>query len=169
MTTKNTLNVYNTQKTFLIVSSITELAREMIEKRPGIYKGNLECWLLKNIPKSAKIDIELAFLQLLKEGYFFSYEDTIYPPNKVDVKVKILTKFVYNQKLSFLDYGILYELCTNGFNRLSEFSREIVSQGWDENEREVKIRIQELFWENIIIEDHGILKVNWELIQEAVE
>lgn len=171
MTTKSSSVIYDNQKTFPIVTSITQLAHEMIKKRPGIYKGNLVYWLLEKIPKSTRIDVELAFLQLLKEGYFFSIDDSVYPPNKVDENVKTLTKFVSVKKLSFTDYGILYELykTKNPFKQLSEFSRKVISQGWSENEKEVKNKISELFLKNIITEKDGNIAVNWKLIHGVLQ
>ena len=160
-----TTSSYTNQKPLPIVSSITQRARELVKKHPGIYKGNLEYRLLVEIYKSTKIDIELAFIQLLREGYFFSIDDAVYPPNKVDDKTKILTRFVHRNSLSLTDYGILNELDKlKKIRRLSELSRKVVSSAWSEDEREVKIRIQELFREDIITEDHGVPKVNWALI-----
>lgn len=170
MTTKNAPSNFDTQKTFPIISSITQLAREIIRKRPGIYKGNLNYWILEKIPKSTKIDIELAFIQLLKEGYFFSLEDTVYPPNKVDKDIKTLTKFVHRKKLSFLDYGILYELHRNKkeIKWLSDFSGRVLSKGWGEDEKEIKKRIQELVLQRYIISgDYGI-QINWEMVREVL-
>lgn len=172
MITKTTLNNEVNQETFPIEQSIKQLAREMIKKHPGIYYGNLEFWIKDKLPKATKLDIKLAVVKLMfDEGYFISFEYTVHPPGKFDEKVRTLTKFISRENLSFTDYGILYELyrAKKPFNRLSDFSLRVAGQGWSEDEREVKVRIQELVLKKIIIENHGSLQVNWKLIQEAVQ
>ena len=140
------------------------MARELVKKSPGMYIGNLKYWLLERNPDATKIEVELAFNQLIRQGYFLSYEETIYPPNTVDEQIKQMTKYASKFKLSLTDYGILYEVhCQNGLN-----SRELVSRGWGENEREVKIRISELFQEKIILKNQGNTIINWKLILEAI-
>lgn len=166
MTIKTTPKV---QGIFPIIATLTQQARELIRKRPGIYKGNLRYWLMEKNPEVTDDKIKLAFNQLKKESYFFSYEDTVHPPGTVDEQIQLLTKFIYWKRLSFTDYGILYELhTTKGFKRLSEFSREVVSQGWGENEREVKLRLQELLLKHIIKEHNQSITINWDYIRRAV-
>lgn len=170
MTTTTTPNNVNTQETFPILETITKLIRKIVNKRPGIYYGNLEFWIRDKLPEANRINIKMALLQLIhEESYFLSYEQSVYPPNKVDDNVRTLTRFVSMNKLSFTDYGILYELykTKEGFKRLSDFSRKVVSQCWSEDEHETKIRIQLLLLKNILAEKDGSLQINWGLIREA--
>jgi hypothetical protein len=155
---------------FPITLTITQYSKELIHKLPGICQGNLEYCIRNKIPNTTRIDIELAFIQLLKENYFFSYESSVYPPNKVDENVKTLTKFIYYQKLSFTDYGILYELYKSKqeVNNLSKFSRKILSQGWSEDEREIKNRIGKFFLKGILIGNNKCININWEPILEGI-
>jgi hypothetical protein len=140
------------------------MARELVKKSPGMYIGNLKYWLLERNPDATKIEVELAFNQLIRQGYFLSYEETIYPPNTVDEQIKQITKYASKFKLSLTDYGILYEVHRqNGIN-----SRQLVSRGWGEDEREVKIRISELFQKKIILKNQGNTIINRKLILEAI-
>ena len=169
ITTKSSFTPHTAQNKSSMVAILTQQARELVKKRQGMYIGNLTYWLLDRNPNATKIEVELAFNQLRKEEYFFSYEETIHPPNTVDEPIKQITKFVSKFKLSLTDYGILYELYyRKGFKQLSQFSREVVSKGWDEDERELKIRIAKLFLKKILIENKGIIMVNWELILETI-
>lgn len=152
-----------------IIGKLTQQARELITKRPGIYKGNLMFWLMEKEPQATRWHIELAFLQLLKQGYFFSYEDSVYPPHTVSDEVKILTQFVSKEGLSFTDYGILYEIHQDGgFQGLRRFSRYVVSRGWGEDEEEVRRRVQDLLLQKIILQEDQRLKINWPYLREAV-
>lgn len=164
-------NVVNTHKmVFSLNPSIIPIAKKLIYKNPGIYKGNLTYWIKEKIPKIVNTEIELAFLQLLKEGYLFTINNCIFPPNKVNQDEKVLIKFAHKYRLSDLDFAILFELNKIGkSSKLNSLSRIIVSKNWHDNESEVKILIQNLFWKNIIIEENGSIVANWKLIMEVLE
>lgn len=170
MTTKSPQKALSIEEQFPIVATLSQQAREMVRKRPGMYKGNLKYWLLEKNPDATKIHVELAFNQLLKQGFFFSYEDTVHPPNMVDETVKQITKFVSKHRPNFTDYGILYELNKRQYYiDYRRFAREVVSRGWSEDEWEVKSRIQELIKGDIITEDkHENKIINWKHILEAI-
>jgi hypothetical protein len=172
MTTKSPQTRRNIEEQFPIVATLSQRARELVRKRPGIYKGNLIYWLQKQNPDATRIHIELAFNQLLRQGFFFSYEDTFHPPNTVSEEVKLLTKFISKHRPQFTDYGILYELNRRGgfsIGNHRRFAREVISKGWSEDEFEVKGRIHDLIQRGIITEDrHGFKVVNWEYIMEAI-
>lgn len=164
ITTKSTHTPLNVHKNSSIVAILTQMARELVKKSPGMYIGNLKYWLLERNPDATKIEVELAFNQLIRQGYFLSYEETIYPPNTVDEQIKQITKYASKFKLSLTDYGILYEVHRqNGIN-----SRQLVSRGWGEDEREVKMRISELFQKKIILKNQGNTIINRKLILEAI-
>lgn len=165
MNIENTPTVKETSK---ITARITQLARELIRKHPGIYKGNLEYWIYIRFPEAKKIEIELAFIQLRRERYSFTYTNTVYPPNKADPDLNILSRFICHQKLSDSDYGILYELHRKGPMVLSNLSRRVVSQCWSDDEKEIKIQIQELISAKYIFNHDGRLQVNWTLIKDGV-
>lgn len=172
MPTKTTPQNTEAQETFPIEQSITALAKDMIKKRPGIYYGNLEFWIKDKLPEATKMDIKLAVVGLMyDEGYFISYEYSVYPPNTVDEEVRLLTRFIAQNKLSFTDYGILYELykTKKAFKQLSEFTRKVVSQCWSEEEEEVKYRIKDLVLNHILEEQDRALIINWKLIRERVK
>lgn len=168
MATKNATLIQNKPP---IVGVTTQLAKELINKHPGIYEGNLRCRILYELPKATKLDMEYAILQLIKEGFFFSMEDDIYPPNRVNKDIKDLTNFVYYQNLSFTDYGILYELNKTKIRikRLSELSRIVLSQGWSQDESEIKNNIQSLFQRKLIICSKDELQVNWRQIKGGIK
>lgn len=169
MSIKPLNNSDSTQKIFSVVPSIIQLSKNMIRKHPGIFKGNLIYWLMEKIPNSSRIDVELGLIQLLREGYFFSFEGSVYPPNKVNKNIKALTKFAGINNFTYTEYGILYELYRVGtFSRLSNFSRSVISSGWSENEHEVRIRIQELFRQHIIKRHDQSVIINWEYIWEVI-
>lgn len=154
---------------------IVEIAKKLIFQNPGIYKGNLSYWIKEKFYKSTGIavtnsNIELAYLQLLRDGYFFSLTDSVYSPNRVDQDEQSLTKFICRNGFSYTDFAILYELRKMGKSKtISILSRRVVSQGWHDDESEVKVKIQLLFWENLIILKNGSIHVNWDWIIGAVE
>lgn len=162
-----------TQKIFEVTPLIIEIAKKLIFQRPGIYKGNLNYWIKEKFRKSTGTEvtnaqIELAYLQLLRDGYFFSLTDSVYSPNHVDHDEQLLTKFTYKNGLSYTDFAILYELRKMGTSKsISKLTRRVVSQGWHDDESEVKVRIQQLFWENLITLQNGTIQVNWEFITDV--
>ena len=170
MTTKSPQTGLSIEEQFPIVATLSQQAREMVRKRPGIYRGNLKYWLLEKNPDATNNLVELALNQLLKQGFFFSYEDTVHPPNTVSESVKQITKFVSIHRPELQDYYILYELNRRtGFSDYRRFAREVASRGGFESEWQVRSRINELIKWDIITEDRqGYKIINWEHILEAI-
>ena len=154
--------------------TICGIAKKLIFKMPGIYKGNLTYWIGEQIQEITEKYptnnlIELAYVQLLREGYFFSITNRVYPPNKADPDEQLLTRFKYKYALLYIDFAILYELNTMGkAASISTLSRKVVSRGWYDDERELKIRIQHLFWKKLIKLQNESIQVNRNLIKGVV-
>lgn len=148
---------------------LESMAQKIILERQGIYKGNLIYWIKNKVPKATTDDINLAFLKLIKQGYLFTISNTIYSPGAIDHKEKDLMIFKYKNNLSLIDYGILIELYKSKrtIKCLDELSRIVLSYYWHNNEWDIKVHIQKLFIQNIIVDDDGLI-LNWKLIRRCI-
>lgn len=146
--------------------------KRLVQKIPGIFEGNLRYRIREMFPQVSYTDVTLVLMDLVEENYFINHSNSIYPPEKTNIKEKKLLKFAYFNKLNDMSIGIL--LCVEDMgteaNRLRDVSRYFVSRYTDYDEIDAKLRISELTIRGLLIgveigDGKVCLSVNWKLIQ----
>jgi len=138
---------------FFIKNSLKTKVKMYIRKIPGIYIGNLTARLGYDIPSATKEEISLAYLQLMKEGFFFNECDaSVYPPDKVNERERELAKFVQYFGLEAIHREIFLALDELGKTaNMVEIARKVISSNSTYDEWIVKYNIVKLFRDNFII------------------
>lgn len=155
------------QYTFNHGIAITNRAKQLIQKHPGIYEGNLIHRLQEEIKSIGPEKLNHIFFQLTKEGYDFK-GSLIYPPNTLDSNYKKVKRFtILNKNLNDLDFEIF--LAIMSLKERSNFKnivRRVISSNIEYSEQEIRYRIGILFKDNFIIakpseRDPKYLDLNW--------
>jgi len=156
--------------------------KEYINKNKKVYLGNLRLWIKNDYPEINDTNINLALLQLRREGYFIDMDGNIYAHDKSISHLKLLAKLVSKTNLSKLDYDIMESIqLINDKNllkgrkpHLRNISELILSRCVDYDAKSVKYRISVLFLMKLLIitpsnENPESLEVNWDVIKEVCD
>lgn len=159
------------QSTFSQGTAITNRAKQLIQKHPGIYSGNLINRLKVEIESITPEDVNRMLFQLSKENYDFK-GSLIYPPKTIKPFYKQLRKFtILRNDLNGMDFEIFMAITElKGKANFSNTLRKVISQNTDYSERDVKYRSGILFRDGFILarpseEDLKYLDLNWDLIE----
>ncbi len=138
---------------FFIKNNLRTKAKMYIRKFPGLYNGGLTVRLEFDFPSASKEEISLAYLQLMKEGFFFNDCDAcVYPPENINETERKLAKFVQHFGLEPIDREIFLALEELGKTKnMGEIARKVISTNSTYDERIVKYNIRKLFHDNFII------------------
>ena len=159
---------------FFTKNSLKTKAKWYVRKNPGIYMGNLTFRLQEDIPTATNNEITLAYLQLMKEGFFFDRSNCVYPPGKINTKEKAFSKLIEEYELEEIDLEIFLTLDDLGKSAdIKSVARKVVSLNSDYEESYVKYRIAFLFTNKFIFanQSHEItyLAVNRRLLDGEIE
>lgn len=170
------VSTQSTNKSFFIKNSLNAQAKMYIRKVPGIFIGNLTLRLEFEFPIATKDEILLAYLELMKEGFFFNECDSsVYPPEMVNEREKELIQFVHRFGLEDIDLDIILALEDLGKTaNIRNTARKVISTNSTYDEDYVKIRIMKLFMKKFIIafpvyQGSFYLVVNMDLLDGVVE
>lgn len=162
------------QSTFNQGIALTNRAKQLIQKHPGIYEGNLINRMQEEIKSIGSEEINHIFFQLTKEGYDFK-GSLIYPPHTLDSNYKMVKKFtILNKSLNDLDFEIF--LAIMELKERSNFQsivRRVISSNMKYSEQEIKYRLGILFKDNFIIAKPSeqapkYLDINWSRITGGI-
>lgn len=169
MATKSHTHV---QSIFKTGTAITNRAKQLIQKHPGIYSGDLINRLQMEIKSITSEDVNQMIFQLSKESYDFK-GNLIYPPHTINPLYKKLKKLtLLNKELNDMDFEIfmiIIELKEEA--KLQNTALRVISQNTAYSEKEVKYEMGILFKNKYILakpsdDKPEFLDFNWDLIIE---
>ncbi len=164
------MSLKHAQSTFNHGTAIINRAKQLINKHPGIYIGNLINRLQVEIESLNTEEINQMLFQLFKDGYDFK-RALIYPPNTVDPIYKQLKRFtILTKGLNEMDFEIflaITELRKRG--SLFNITRRVISQNTNYFERNVKYEIGILFKNKFLLakpsdDEPKYLDLNWDFL-----
>ncbi len=162
-------------KPYLINTNLKLKAGEYINEDQEVYVQDLINWLQEDFPEACPNDIQYSFLQLMREGYFFSKHGYVYPSVEGHENERKLTKFSFLLKLDEMVLEILLTLneMGNTATSLHSLSSEVILENPDYDELDVKCEINILLIEGLIVYvpsdvEPEYLNINWGLVEEVV-